>query len=83
MATVNKAPRRACLSWHTDDEVEHSLKQDTGISEKAGLSVGEPFGMVQVETLQGRVNIMKEIHTIASATERILWPFRRFYLSRI
>lgn len=38
--TMNETFRCIRLRWSTDEEEDHSLRRDTGISEEAGLYVG-------------------------------------------
>lgn len=34
-----ETPEYDCLGWSTDEELDHSLRQDTGISWQGGLCV--------------------------------------------
>lgn len=51
MCTVDGTLGCVCLECSTVDEVEHSLRQSTGISEQRGIIVEECFRMERLETL--------------------------------
>lgn len=44
--------RWVCVRWISDDEVENSLRQDTGSLEQEGVSVKKWFCMKRLKTLQ-------------------------------
>lgn len=69
------------LKGTTDDEVEHNLTRGTGTLQQGDLSIGELFAIERLETVQGRVNLVRGNHSMALCTERFSWLLRRFYLS--
>lgn len=64
MHTVSEIFHCVCLRWSTEDEVNHSFRQGTGISEQDVLGVEKRSRMERPDPLQDRVTMMTVNHTI-------------------
>lgn len=71
-----------CLRWSTDDEVDYSCGGGRNGEKRGRLQVGEWFGIEELGTLKGCVNVIRSNHAIEPFTKRLAWPYRRFYVNR-
>lgn len=75
---VDKTLGCVCLSWSTDEEINHGMARITGALEREYLSAELCSGMESLQTMQCCVNVLRENHVFELFTERISWVLRWF-----
>lgn len=80
IGTVDEMLGCVFLMWSTGDEVYHSLRQSTKISEQGRLSIEKWFGIEHLEALHDLLNAVRASHAIPPFIERNPWPLQRFCL---
>lgn len=77
---VDEIPTGVCRKWCTNDEMDHSRRQGTEISEKGDLFVRRASQIKIRNTLI--VNMLEANRAIALFSENVPCSVPRFYLNR-
>lgn len=67
-----------CLRYSTNNEVDDSLRQGTGVSQQKRLSFGDWFRFECLEYLQCCMNILRANHAVSPFLKRTPRQLRHF-----